>query len=258
MKKKSTAAKPSQLAVILNALDDLKAQNVVAIDVTRLSDVMDTLVIASGSSNRQVRGLAQHAAEESKKNGMPAMGSEGMDDGEWALVDFGDLVLHVMQPEVREFYELEKLWLIPGHSEVIDTQTATSKTAARKKPAADKKPAASSKKETAAKKPGKTAPVKKTSARKKVSDDVMVSQSDASKARRRKTATAATARKKAPMKTAAAPAKAGTYAKTGTRKPAAAKPAPSKTTAAKKPAVAKAKSAAKKAAPSKPRAPRKG
>ena len=252
MKKKSTAAKPSQLAVILNALDDLKAQNVVAIDVTRLSDVMDTLVIASGSSNRQVRGLAQPAAEEAKKNGMPAMGSEGMDDGEWALVDFGDLVLHVMQPEVRDFYELEKLWLIPGHSEIIDTQTAASKTAARKKPAA------SSKKETAAKKPGKTAPAKKTSARKKVSDDVMVSQSDASKARRRKTATAATARKKAPAKTAAAPAKAGTYAKTGTRKPAAAKSTPSKTTAAKKPAVAKAKPAVKTAAPSKPRAPRKG
>ena len=253
MKKKS-ATKPSQLAIILNALDDLKAQNIVAIDVSRLSDVMDTLVIASGSSNRQVRGLAQHAAEESKKNGMPAIGSEGLDDGEWALVDFGDLVLHVMQPEVREFYELEKLWLIPGHSEVIDTQAAPTKTAKRAKTTAERKPAAEKKasadKKPAAKKPGKTAPAKKAPARKKVSDDVMVNQSDASKARQRKTA--ANVRKKAAAKPAAAatPAKAGIYAKTGTRKPAAAKTSATKS-AASKPAV-------KKPVPSKPRAPRKG
>lgn len=267
MKKKSTA-KNSPLAVIINALDDLKAQNIVAIDVTRLSDVMDTLVIANGSSNRQVRALAQHAADEAKKNGAPAMGMEGLDDGEWALVDFGDVVLHVMQPEVRDFYELEKLWLIPGSSETVDITALSTKKAPAKKSTATPKAAA-------AKKPGKPVVATKKPARKKVSDDVLVNQSDASKARQRKTA--ANARKKVAAKPAAAatPAKAGIYAKTGTRKPAAAKStatkisaqktsttktSAAKTTAAKstakKSAAPAAKSAPKKAT-SKPRAPRK-
>ena len=277
MKKKSTA-KSSPLAVIINALDDLKAQNVVAIDVSRLSDVMDTLVIASGSSNRQVRALAQHAADEAKKNGAPAMGTEGLDDGDWALVDFGDVVLHVMQPETRDFYELEKLWLIPGGSETVDITAFSAKKAPTKKASTPKTSATP--KAATAKKPGKSVVTAKKPARKKVSDDVMVNQSDASKARQRKTASSA--RKKVAAKPAATttPAKAGVYAKTGTRKPAAAKPtavktstvktstiktstpktSAAKTTAkkptAKKPAAPTAKSAPKKAI-SKPRAPRK-
>jgi ribosome-associated protein len=261
--KKKTAAKTSLLAVINNALADLKAQEVVAIDVTRLSDVMDTLIIASGSSNRQVRALAQHAAEEAKKNGMPAMGMEGIDDGEWALVDFGDVVLHVMQPETRAFYELEKLWLIPGSSETI---AIDSKKMDSKKITAKTKTAPAQKTATA-KKPGKPAAVKKAPMRKKVTEDVVVNQSDASKARRRKAAAtkiaATTARKKTTPKTAAdAPVKAGIYAKTGTRKPATPKPAagksapPKKTAAPKKAAASPKKSAPKAGKPAarKPRA----
>jgi ribosome-associated protein len=252
MKKKSTA-KHSPLAVIINALDDFKAQNIIAIDVTRLSDVMDTLVIASGSSNRQVRALAQHAADEAKKNGAPAMGMEGLDDGEWALVDFGDVVLHVMQPEVRDFYELEKLWLIPGNNETLDLTALSAKKASTQKMPAKKSVATP--KTAPAKKPGNPVTATKKPARKKVADDVLVSQSDASKARQRKTAT--NARKKAAAKPAAAatPAKAGIYAKTGTRKPVAAKStttkASSKKTATAKTSTTKttaAKSTAKKSA----------
>ncbi len=257
MKKKSAATNPSLLPVIINALDDLKAQDIVVIDVTNLSDVMDTLVIASGSSNRQVRALAQHAAEETKKQGMRALGTEGLDDGEWALVDFGDVVLHVMQPEIRSFYELEKLWLIPGTSSTLDIaslktpkksttkKTTTTKTASTKKPVAAKKPSAPSRAKTA-----------KTSARKKDDSDILVSQSDASKARRKQAARPAAkkvATKKPAATAKAAPVKAGTYAKTGTRKPAAAKSAP--VAASKKPAAKK--TADSKSAASKPCAPKK-
>lgn len=251
--KKKTTAKTSLIAVIGNALADLKAQDVVAIDVTRLSDVMDTLIIASGSSNRQVRALAQHASEEAKKNGMPAMGMEGMDDGEWALVDFGDVVLHVMQPETRDFYELEKLWLIPGSSETITIDNP--KTDSKK--AATKTKTAPTPKTAAAKKPGKPAAVKKAPARKKVAEDVVVNQADASKARRRKAAAtkaaATTTARKKPTTTASAtaPAKAGVYAKTGTRKPAAPKSAAGKSAPAKKATAPKKAASSPKKSPSK-------
>lgn len=266
MKKKS-ASTPALLNIIINALDELKAQDVTIIDVSRLSDVTDTLVIASGSSNRQVRALAENAATEAKKQGMPTMGMEGMDAGEWVLADFGDVVLHVMQPEVRSFYELEKLWLVPGSSEIIPppSKTTSAKKSAAAKSTAKKssatKPAAT--KPATKKSPTKAASTKKTGSKKTQNDDsLFINQSDAAKARRKP------AKPKAPARTAAssgnkkaAPAKAGVLAKTGTRKPASAKPTASKS-AAKKPAAAKSaaaksaskKSAAQKTAASKPRA----
>jgi ribosome-associated protein len=98
--------------IILEALDDLKAQDVLTLDVTELTDVADTLIIASGTSNRHVKSIAQNAVDEAKKRGMPAMGVEGLDSGEWVLADFGDTILHVMLPATRSFYDLEKLWSI--------------------------------------------------------------------------------------------------------------------------------------------------
>jgi len=97
-------------ALVEDALDDLKAQDVVVMDVTELTDVTDTLIIATGSSSRHVKSLASNVVEEAKKSGQPALGTEGIDAGEWALVDFGDLVVHVMQASTRDLYELEKLW----------------------------------------------------------------------------------------------------------------------------------------------------
>lgn len=224
--KKASAAKPSLLQIIINALDDLKAQNIVTLDVAHLTDVTDTLVIASGSSSRQVRALAQHAAEEAKKKGSPAIGVEGLDGGEWVLADFGDVVLHVMQPEVREFYDLEKLW-----------QSPEEKTVAPKKPAATKTTAT----KAAPAKTGKSAPVPEAE---------FITQSDAAKARKapgkpKATPTAAGTKKPA-AKTA--PPKAGVYAKTGTKKPAAQSTTTKKPTAAKKPAATKKPVAAKKPA----------
>ena len=96
--------------LIVNALDDIKAKDIVQLDVSELTDVMDTLVIASGTSNRHVKSLANQVVEETKKQGYVPLGIEGLEVGEWVLVDFGDTVVHVMLPATRNFYDLEKLW----------------------------------------------------------------------------------------------------------------------------------------------------
>ncbi|WP_086929746.1 ribosome silencing factor [Agarilytica rhodophyticola] len=96
--------------IIKNAIEDSKGQDVTELDVTELSDVMDCLVIVTGTSSRHVKSLAQNIVEDTKKAGIQAIGVEGMEDGEWTLVDFGDTVVHVMQQSTRDFYELEKLW----------------------------------------------------------------------------------------------------------------------------------------------------
>jgi ribosome-associated protein len=95
---------------IVEALENLKGKNIVTLDVRELSDVMDTLIIASGTSSRHSRSLAENLVEETKKAGFRALGVEGLDAGDWVLVDFGDTVVHVMQQEARDYYELEKLW----------------------------------------------------------------------------------------------------------------------------------------------------
>lgn len=99
-------------AVIEDALDDLKAQDVTVLDVHSLSDVMDTFVIATGTSSRHVKSIASNVVEDAKKSGFQPLGVEGLNEGEWALVDFGDTVVHVMQQQTRDLYELEKLWSI--------------------------------------------------------------------------------------------------------------------------------------------------
>ncbi len=96
--------------LVVEALADLKAVNTVTLDVADLTDVMDYLVIASGTSNRHVKSLADNVCMEAKKQGQRALGVEGEDAGEWVLVDFGDVVVHVMLPATRDFYDLERLW----------------------------------------------------------------------------------------------------------------------------------------------------
>jgi ribosome-associated protein len=96
--------------IIKQALDDAKAQNINVLDVRNLTDVTDYMVVASGTSNRQVASIAQRAVEMAKQNGVRPFGEEGTQAGEWALVDLGDVVVHVMQPTVREFYQLENFW----------------------------------------------------------------------------------------------------------------------------------------------------
>jgi ribosome-associated protein len=96
--------------VVRSALDDIKAVNVTVLDVRKLTDIADTLIIASGTSDRHVRSIAERVVEFAKKAGYRPMGIEGERDGEWVLVDLQDVIVHIMLPRVREFYRLESLW----------------------------------------------------------------------------------------------------------------------------------------------------
>jgi ribosome-associated protein len=96
--------------VVLDALDDMKAQNVHVIDVREKTSVTDVMVISSGTSARQVKSQAERVIEKSKEYGVQPIGVEGEKEAEWILVDLGDVVVHVMQPSIRDFYHLEKLW----------------------------------------------------------------------------------------------------------------------------------------------------
>lgn len=98
------------LEIVVNALEELKAKEITVIDVHKKTSVTDYMVIATGGSNRQVRALAENVVEQSKKNNNQPLGCEGFEAGEWALVDLGHIVVHVMQPETRSFYDLERLW----------------------------------------------------------------------------------------------------------------------------------------------------
>lgn len=98
--------------IVIDALEGVKGKDIVTLDVSELTDVMDHIVVASGTSNRQVKALADNVVEEGKKAGFRPLGVEGMDTAEWVLVDYGDLVVHVMLPTTRQFYDLEKLWSV--------------------------------------------------------------------------------------------------------------------------------------------------
>jgi ribosome-associated protein len=96
--------------VVTATLEDMKAVNVKVLDVRGLTDIADTMVIASGNSDRHVRSIADRVVEKAKAAGFRPLGTEGERDGEWVLVDLQDIILHVMLPRVREFYGLERLW----------------------------------------------------------------------------------------------------------------------------------------------------
>ena len=96
--------------LVIDALEDLKAQDIKVLDVRGLSNVTDLMIVASGTSDRQVKAIAYHVVEKAKKKGLPPLGVEGEQAGEWALVDLGDAVVHIMLPQTRDFYNLEKLW----------------------------------------------------------------------------------------------------------------------------------------------------
>ncbi|PVV27039.1 MAG: ribosome silencing factor [gamma proteobacterium symbiont of Ctena orbiculata] len=96
--------------VVLQALDDMKAKDVVVLDVREKTSITDIMIVASGTSDRHVKSIAQTVAFKAKQAGEAPLGTEGLDDGEWALVDLNGVVVHVMQPKVRDFYHLERLW----------------------------------------------------------------------------------------------------------------------------------------------------
>jgi ribosome-associated protein len=98
--------------LVKNALEDLKAENIVELDVRDKTNVTDYIVVASGNSSRHVKSIANNVAMEAKKAGHPPIGVEGEAEGEWMLVDLADVVVHVMQPQIRDFYDLESLWQV--------------------------------------------------------------------------------------------------------------------------------------------------
>jgi ribosome-associated protein len=103
-------AAPSVESVVTAALDDMKANDVKVLDVRGLTDIADTMIIASGNSDRHVRSIADRVVERVKQAGLRPLGLEGDREGEWVLVDLNDVIVHVMLPRIREFYGLERLW----------------------------------------------------------------------------------------------------------------------------------------------------
>ena len=98
--------------LVVDVLDDVKARDIVRLDVRNMTTVTDYMVVASGTSNRHVKALVENVAEKAKAAGHRPIGIEGEDGGEWVLLDLQDTLVHVMLPKVREFYNLEKLWSI--------------------------------------------------------------------------------------------------------------------------------------------------
>lgn len=107
--------------VVITAIEDLKGEKIVQLDVKGKTSFTDLMIIVSGTSSRHVKSIAENVAEKAKQAGGMLLGMEGEAQSEWVLVDLGDIVVHVMQPQVREFYGLEKLW---GMDEVAGKRAA--------------------------------------------------------------------------------------------------------------------------------------
>lgn len=106
------------LAVVLASLDDSKAEDVVPIDVTGKTPLADHMVIANGRSHRHVGAIADHLLRDLKGSGVKSVRAEGLNSCDWVLVDAGDVIVHIFRPEVREFYNLEKMWRMESASHV--------------------------------------------------------------------------------------------------------------------------------------------
>ncbi len=103
--------------LVLQTLEEMKAQDVKVLDVRGKTSITDIMIIASGTSDRHVRSLAEAVAFQAKLADNPPLGSEGLREGEWALVDLNGVVLHVMLTKVRDYYQLERLWSVTGQAE---------------------------------------------------------------------------------------------------------------------------------------------
>ncbi|HEX2603860.1 MAG TPA: ribosome silencing factor [Oxalicibacterium sp.] len=208
-------------ALVIDALEDVKAQDIKLFDTVHLTSLFDRLAVASGTSNRQTKALAASVRDKVKQNGGEIVSIEGEDTGEWVLVDLGDMIVHIMQPAIRSYYRLEEIW---GDKEV---KLGAAKRTSKRSAASDEAPKKTSRhvavsqaepedepkkpaRKTAAKKAAETAPAKKTAAK--------------------KTAGAKTGVKSAGQKVKVAPTKtAQAYKKTAAKK-VAAKRAPAKKT----------------------------
>ena len=113
MQKTDPGAAPGQIEqLVKTSLDDDKAENIIAIDLTGKSAIADTMVIASGRSQRRVSAIADHLLRRLKSGGQKGVTVEGLEAGDWVLVDAGDVIVHIFRPEVRNFYNIEKMWMM--------------------------------------------------------------------------------------------------------------------------------------------------
>ena len=109
---------------VIAALEELKAKDIREIDVLGKTSIADLLVIASGTSARHVKSIADEVVKFAKKAGVMPLGVEGEQEAEWVLVDLGDVIVHVMLPRIREFYGLERLWTVGDHGHDLDAASA--------------------------------------------------------------------------------------------------------------------------------------
>lgn len=110
MDKELIAQWDMMVAIGINALEDIKGKDITVLDTSAKTSLFARMIVASGDSTRQVKALANNVAVELKQAGFEIISTEGLDSGEWVLVDAGDLVVHVMQPAVRDYYDIEALW----------------------------------------------------------------------------------------------------------------------------------------------------
>jgi ribosome-associated protein len=139
MKKLTTLARKK---LVIDALEDIKAHDIQAIDVRKMTAIFDWIVVASADSARQTKALSRHVRDALKEAGATIIGTEGEESGDWVLVDAGDIVAHVMQPAVRQYYNLEELW---GEGKFDPLVNSTAPVAPARRPATrarKKKPAA--------------------------------------------------------------------------------------------------------------------
>jgi ribosome-associated protein len=140
MKKLTTLSKKK---LVISAMEDIKARDIQAIDVRRITSIFDWIIVASADSARQSKALARHVRDSLKEAGSKIIGTEGEESGDWILVDAGDVVAHVMQPAVRNHYNLEELWGEGKFDSVVNSTTPVpAARAAKPKPRAARRPRA--------------------------------------------------------------------------------------------------------------------
>lgn len=232
-------------ALVIDALEDVKAQDIRIYDTTHLTSMFDRIAVASGTSNRQTKALASSVRDKVKAAGGDIVNIEGEITGEWVLVDLGDMVVHIMQPAIRAYYRLEELWgdkeirLADAKRGTDARKSSTKKSTELKSATTELKTAARTATNKAAKKPAKTAPKAVTNSAGKVSP------APATPTRKTVSKTASKTAGKAPAKAAKKTAAAKTATKSAA-KPATKTASKSSTKSTSRPP---AKTAAKKAAP---------
>lgn len=200
-------------SLVIDALEDVKAQDIRVYDTVHLTGLFDRIAIASGTSNRQTKALAASVRDKVKENGGTILSVEGEDTGEWVLVDMGDMVVHIMQPAIRAYYRLEEIW---GDKEVkfgaakrVSTRTAAEEAPKKVSRHLAVSQALKEEDETPKKTPARKKPVKTDEAKKAVGKTIKVAPSKSSippkkTAAPKKAPAKKTAVKRAPVKTKAA------------------------------------------------------